>query len=491
MNTPANDYDRVLYPCRPHSQSHPDRMAVVARLFGMNPAPIAHCRVLEIGCSEGGNLIPIALGFPHCRCLGIDLAAAPIALGQERIRALGLANIELRQMNLLDVTAELGEFDYIIAHGVYAWVPAPVRDKLLAVCHTNLAAQGVAFVSYNAYPGCHVRDILRDMMVYHTQDLEDDGERVAQGKAFVDFVIDARQKPDPAQAMLRQELEAMEERDDHVVFHDEFAPCFAPAYFKDFAAHAESYQLQYLGESHIIDMQASMLKPEAAETLRQLANKNLIAYEQYLDFARFRKFRQTLLCHANVPLDRALSSGKIAGFHFASAAIERDPDADSPAGTRAFTTPDGSAHAATNQPQTIAILEMLTAQWPTAVPFANMPDASPALAELLLRMYLANLIDARTCVLPVAGTIGERPAVSALARLEVQNGRVVSTLLHSHIIVEDEIARQLMLLLDGTRNRAELMRDLLAAVPSLTAEEVASKIDVNLHNLRRFGLLMA
>ena len=41
-------------------QCHPDRLATLATLFGMKPAPPEHCRVLEIGCASGGNLIPLA-----------------------------------------------------------------------------------------------------------------------------------------------------------------------------------------------------------------------------------------------------------------------------------------------------------------------------------------------------------------------------------------------------------------------------------------------
>src|SRR5579875_2980319 len=98
----------------------------MAALHGLSPAPIESCRVLEIGCSEGGNLIPMAYAIPGAEFTGFDLAGQPIARGQERIRALGLGNIRLFQADL--VTADtgpdrggLGDFDYIVAHGLYSW----------------------------------------------------------------------------------------------------------------------------------------------------------------------------------------------------------------------------------------------------------------------------------------------------------------------------------------------------------------------------------
>ena len=112
--------------------------------------------------------IPMALGLPNARFIGIDLSARQIEQGQRQVSALGLTNIELRQYNIADVDASWGKFDYIISHGIYSWVPAPVREKLLAICRENLAANGIAYVSYNTLPGWRMRGMIRDMMIYHT-----------------------------------------------------------------------------------------------------------------------------------------------------------------------------------------------------------------------------------------------------------------------------------------------------------------------------------
>jgi len=144
-------YDQVLYPALPFAQTHPDRLVTIARLFGMAAAHPERCRVLEIGSSDGGNLIPMALALPESNFTGIDLAERAVARGCAMIDALGLGNIRLQQMDLMHAGAEMGEFDYIIAHGVYSWVPPEVRDHLLSICRTNLAPQGVAYISYNCY----------------------------------------------------------------------------------------------------------------------------------------------------------------------------------------------------------------------------------------------------------------------------------------------------------------------------------------------------
>src|SRR5262249_35565418 len=92
-----NPYDVLLYSGYPYAQTHPDRLATNAILFGMKPAPVTSCRVLELGCGDGSNLIPMALGLPGSQFLGLDLAAQPIAKGMSLIATLGLTNIKVQQ----------------------------------------------------------------------------------------------------------------------------------------------------------------------------------------------------------------------------------------------------------------------------------------------------------------------------------------------------------------------------------------------------------
>lgn len=159
-----NAYHRIPYITRPLAASHPDRLASVATLFGMSPAPVASCRVLELGCGSGGNLIPMAYRLPGSRFTGIDLAERAIAEGRRVAGELELANLDLVAADLREIGPAMGEFDYIVAHGMYSWIPDDLRDRLLAVCRERLAPQGVAFISYNTLPGRYVRTMFRPSM---------------------------------------------------------------------------------------------------------------------------------------------------------------------------------------------------------------------------------------------------------------------------------------------------------------------------------------
>src|SRR5262249_59304890 len=95
----------------------------------------------------------------------------------------GVDTVVLEERAIEDFAPEAGGFDYVIAHGVYSWIPAEARDRLLAVCREALAEGGVAYVSYNALPGWRVRQALREMMRFHTAATEDPRARIEVGRA--------------------------------------------------------------------------------------------------------------------------------------------------------------------------------------------------------------------------------------------------------------------------------------------------------------------
>src|SRR5215469_18182080 len=123
-----NPYDLVPYESYPFPKSHIRHLHTIARLFALSPPALEGCRVLELGGASGGNLIPMAIDHPGSRFLGIDLSARQIETGQRQIADLGLKNIELRTGSITDVDGSFGAFDYIIAHGVFSWVPPAVQE---------------------------------------------------------------------------------------------------------------------------------------------------------------------------------------------------------------------------------------------------------------------------------------------------------------------------------------------------------------------------
>ncbi|MGD0201915.1 MAG: class I SAM-dependent methyltransferase, partial [Bryobacteraceae bacterium] len=180
---------------------------------GPEAAAAERCRVLELGCGDGANLIPMALALPEGRFLGIDLAAGHIRQGQALIGELGLTNIALRQLDVLELGDDAGEFDYLIAYGLYSWAPEAVREKTLDLARACLAPNGVAYINYNACPGARLRQALREMMLWVTRDAQDPGERARRAQAFLKDLASWPVAAGEYGAFLRAEARRLAERE--------------------------------------------------------------------------------------------------------------------------------------------------------------------------------------------------------------------------------------------------------------------------------------
>src|SRR2546430_17640150 len=121
-------YDAVSYRHGAVSDSHPARIGAIIRLLGINAAPPDLCRVLELGCGEGMNLLPLAERFPKSEFVGVDFSAKQIAVADAARAACGIENARFLCADLRSWKHDGGAFDYIIAHGVYSWVPVEVRE---------------------------------------------------------------------------------------------------------------------------------------------------------------------------------------------------------------------------------------------------------------------------------------------------------------------------------------------------------------------------
>jgi methyltransferase-like protein len=477
-----SSYDELPYPNHAFPQTHPDRMATLATLFGLKPTPVHHCRVLELGCGGGGNLIPLALALPGSTFVGIDLSGQHIAEAQKMVAALGLKNIQCRQLSILDVDEGFGTFDYIICHGVYSWVPAAVQDRILDIYHCNLAPDGVGYVSYNTYPGWHLRGMIRDMMTYHVGRLGGQGRLacVGQARALLDFLArSCRQSEGPYGQLLRQELELLRQLPDSYLSHEHLEECNEPLYFHEFHERLSARGLGYLGEADFNAMVPAAFPPDVQQVLHRIA-PDRIQMEQYLDFLRNRTFRQTLLCHGHHQPNYGLRPEQLTAFHVASPLKPRSPAVDptTPA-AEVFQAP-GDKSLTTAEPIIKAALVTLSEQWPRALAFDELrrqararlnfapPEATAAadtqvLGQALLTAYAsaANaLVELSLWPPRFAATVSDRPEASPLARLQAAGSREVTNLRHQQVALS-EFDRQLMPHLDGRHSRTAALDALL------------------------------
>lgn len=493
-------YDQVLYPGSPFDRSHPDRLATMGTLFGLNPAPPPHSRVLEIACADGGNIIPMASELPHSSFVGIDLAHTVVENGRRQIAELGLTNIRIEQMDLMDMGPEFGTFDYVIAHGFYSWVPEPVRDKLMATVKQSLAPQGVAYISFNALPGCRIREMFREMLLFHLRNTTDPEERIQQAREFLGCFVQSQEPSVEMGNLLKMEAEFLLQQGPTVLFHDELSEAYHAVYIHEFVAHAGRFGLQFLCEASFTEMQPRKYPPEVLDRARQWAGEDRVLREVYFDFLRGRTFRRTLLCHGSIPVAHDVIPERIPLLFAASPAepLSPDPKMDSLT-VEEFRGPRNSA-AKTAHPLAKAALLLLTRVWPECLSFDDLlasaskltgeaPDAA-GLVQILYGTFAAGLVELHVCPPRCVSKPGPLPQTTRLARWQAQHGDKITSLRHTSIEADGVVERRLLSLLDGTRDLPALVEELAPLLPD-SRDEMARKIQDNLGKLARFGLLVA
>ena len=477
-----NPYDEVPYPNYAYSYTHPDTLATLATLLSLTPAPVDRCRVLELGCASGSNLIPMAYGLPDSQFVGLDYAGQQIAAGRAASRALALRNITLLPLDLRDIaTHDLGEFDYIIAHGIFSWVPPDAQTALFETCRRNLAPNGVAYISYNTYPGWHMLGAIREMMLYHIREVREPAMRAAQARALLDFLVESIPAAGNPHGnllavyggFLQLEMNRLKTNTDNYLLHDELEDVNDPIYFHQFAERAAQHGLQYLSEVDFSTVLPMNFSPAVSANLFQLA-RDVIEMEQYMDFLRNRTFRKTLLVHADLSINRTLRPERLRLMCLASQAqaVSDQPDLAS-LGVEKFRSADG-ATLSTDHPVTKVALTRLRAAWPQAIHFTDLLAAARAqlgldpspeksasdaqvLAANLLKAYTysSNLVELHVYPARFTTEISACPLASPWARWQAEEPGQITNLRHERVEL-DEVARFLLRHLDGTRDRAAL-----------------------------------
>jgi methyltransferase-like protein len=473
------------YAARPRRSTHPDTLAVTGRLAGLNVVPIQKCRFLEVGCGTGGNLIPMAATMPDSQFVGIDISPVQIKLARAEAEALGLTNLRFETQDLADMDPALGLFDYIVAHGVYSWVPPAVQDGLLALYQSRLTPMGVGYISYNTYPGWHFRGIARQAMLDRVAGIPGDpATKTRVAREYIRFLATAAPDPDmPYSHVLQSEADLIGSESDHYVFHDYLEDDNRPVLFREFAAHAGRHQLKYIGEVLPFPFLGGLTE-ELTKLLREMSS-DLVDLEQHVDFIRNRSFRRTLLCHAGAATDPKAALGVIPGLLVSASARPALPDSEAdPEAAQDFIANDGMS-ISTRNPIVTAMLRAIFTAWPAAVPVSRLEQlvadrigsawtkdperARRLLHQQLLDQYRNGMLTLNTHMPDFALTIPERPVAFAPARRAAATGTMVPTIRHFQQPLEP-MDQFILTRLDGTNDRAALTTALASAVAAGTLE---------------------
>lgn len=458
-------YDRVAYPSSVFTQTHPERLALLRRLAGLPVVDPRGARILEIGGGDCLNLLSFAAIWPDCQAHGFDLSEVAVERGAALAQQAGLANVTLAVEDILQAHLRYPprSFDYVIVHGVFAWVPDAVREACMDLVGHVLSDQGVAMISYNAMPGGHVRLIMREMLLNQLGEVTDFEERIAAARTFLEDYARPVEGDEPLATVLRQQAASMLNRPDSVLFHDELGDCYHPQQLGEVERAARARGLRLLTDAgrnrHLdgflpdgTDMPAD---PDAAVLRAAIAS----------DYENLRYFRHSVLVREEAVIDRTIDATRIADC-WLTTRLQRQAD-----GT--FILSGDTIEIADED--LAAALERAAARAPERVPLAEIARTAEQL-RVVLQLFAEWYVTLWLHPTPFPLAAGERPRTSPLVRAMLERGDLaVCTLDHALLKIEQGELRALLLAADGTRSLAEIA----ALDHGIPAEEVGAALNAS------------
>ncbi len=464
-----NSYDDVPYESFSYAQTHPERLYTVAKLFGHEAPDFRKAKVLELGCAAGGNLLPLAVMYPDGDYTGIDLSHEQIELAIQQKNALGLSNIRFECMDIMDVTKDFGEYDYIIVHGILSWVPDHVGEKIMDICRDNLSGNGLAVVSYNTLPGWNFIKSLREMMLYHCGRFEDTAGKISQARLFLDFLSENTQGNASYKQVIDSERELLAKANDTYLFHDHLESHNRQFYLHEIAAMLQNRGHQYVADSAFATMFVGNMPAGAMKKLREV--NDIVRQEQYMDFITNRRFRTTILCRKGQEINRSLKQEQIFDFYISSAIAPKEANAQL-SDRMSFMAGDGKQEFQTHsRPASALFLEISNTRDRFLMKDmietvhgkhgVSMAEIKKAALDSGLRLVMAGILDVHPDKVHCVRTVSKKPKAFAVARHQaMKDSAATLTNAAGESVQSDTLNNYIIRYLDGRTDIEELTEKL-------------------------------
>jgi SAM-dependent methyltransferase len=478
-------YDLIPYTEHAYAESHPDHLEVIARLAGFRApgySPSLTPRVLELGCGRGGNLLPMASFWPEASFVGVDRSAASVRDARTIADAARLTNLTFVEADFTAEGALKGEFDYVLCHGVYSWIPEASRPLLLSRIRASLAQGGLAYVSFNTLPGWYHRMVARDFMRFAATHGMRGGPRAALDWLHAALTPDQWNYGDE----LKQVYKRLCATDPAYLTHEYLGPDNHPVYASELLAEAADSGLTYLGDA---------LPPESSLVLLGTRGDGYVetmplpATLDLFDFVRDTAFRRAVLHRAEeAPADDLARIGvynparleplSVASrFRRAGDGFETDECSIAPAGFFRGALRALSEHA----PRSLPVVKL-----------SRQVGVPPhKLAEELLHTWVGTAgLDFHLREPAFTTDVSPHPRADPVARWHALEGGPVTNAWHHEVKLTEEVVRKILSRLDGQTSHEDLARFVESETSALSKDECKSVVAASLSLLARSALLV-
>ncbi len=508
-------YDEVPYVSYTYPNSSPAYLEALGRLFQIDVCKASACRVLELGCATGGNLLPVAALFPKSDFVGADFSAKQIATAKSHAEQLSLKNVTFHEQDLCAITKEFGAFDYIIAHGLYSWLPDHARAELLRVIAECLTPNGIAYVSYNTYPGWATTQALRYAMRFQGEGHKDPTKRVHAALGILQFLGDSIPNQESTYAKaIREHLDSFQRIKASHFLHDHLEEFNTPLYFLDFIKELEPHNLRYLSDADLGSMSVMRYPKEVQEKLRVLSGGEVHRMEQYIDFLVNRSFRASLIVHPSQKPVRTLDPKSFPDLFIASPLkLDSDLNLNNPSTTAKFVSSNKQFVVEIKSHVGKGVLSVLSQKWPNSLSTSELLSAlskefsanalSPTIKReemngVLLQLFLEGALLLRSDLGEREQSFSENPIAQPVSRLYASFLDKVPNLFQQSVPLND-LNRAILSLLDGEHSAKMLAEELTKkgalkkrdGSGNLSLDEAQAVVDQSLLRLKEYGFFLA
>jgi len=459
-------YDAVPYPSHAYWFTHPDYLATCGTMYGVTPARIERCSVLEIGCGAGGNLFPIARTLPGATILGVDRSRSAIDEATRWAQELGLSNLQFRCSDFRDLSLET-QFDYVICHGLHSWIPRELQVPLMNLCAASLAPHGVAVVSFNVYPGWREGERLRNRFLDDCGGDETPELRIKAARVTLEAECESAEGD--YHSFVVHERHRLDRLGDAYLFHEYLSPDNCPTTLTEFAGQAGEAGLQFLADAHRTKFFLGNYPPDVLNELAGISDQ--IAVYQRLDEVTNRRFRASLLVRAEEEVNMELSPDILDHIHVRSY-VEPDPALETDKDENRFTvTSELGLETDLVGPLVRTALSLCCSVYPRAWSYSKLFEAvadelirlghdsivstqgrrqraKNDLGAMLTRLYYAGVVHFHSYQPQIANS-SVSPRVGALAAREFYRDRVVTNAWHDAVTLQGADLDGFRAVLDG------------------------------------------
>jgi SAM-dependent methyltransferase len=296
MDSPIRYVTDVPYIAGFTAEISPDWLDLVAEVSGFVPPRRAKGEAFawcELGCGPGMAPIVFAATHPEGTFHAVDAMPDHIARGRKIAESAGLDNLAFHALDFAAATdLDLPGFQYIVAHGVYAWIDEAAAASLRRFVDRHLAPGGLLYVSYNAMPGW-AADMPFQHLVYNLAEGQagDSVARFAAAAAIVERMLKAGAAA-LAMSPIASSLEEQKAKKPESYFaHEYLAPAWRPRYVIDVRREMAEIGLAPVGSATLRDnFDNFVLRKAAREALAEIEDPD--QRELIRDHFMFQRFRR-------------------------------------------------------------------------------------------------------------------------------------------------------------------------------------------------------